>query len=61
MYLYSNLTLQITVADIGLQYSPSLFPNMNQISSKTADEQQETEDELLDSKTPLVSSVQNFE
>ena len=39
---------------MGLQYSPSLFPNIYQSLSKKEEQQQQIEDKLLDSETPLV-------
>ncbi len=46
---------------MGLQHSPSLFPNMYQTPLKKPEQQQGIEDKLLDSETPLEPLVQYFE
>ncbi len=46
---------------MGLQYSPSLFPKMYQTPLKKAEQQQEIEDKMLDSETPLEPLVRHFE
>jgi hypothetical protein len=46
---------------MGLQYSPSLFPNIYQSRLKKEEQHQEIEDKLLDSETPLEPLVRHFE
>jgi len=48
-----NLVKEVPLTDMGLQFSPSLFPNMYQTYLKKTESHHAIEDKLLDSKPPL--------